>query len=105
MRNDEKLNVMEAGDVLDIRDRARNVPTTRITPLTARGPYQMPRPDASAASSPGAAPTMHYALLLGLTWLLGPAALLLTPGGRRHHGWLTLSIASALAGLVIALVP
>jgi hypothetical protein len=105
MRNDEKLNVMEAGDVLDIRDRTRKATSTPITPLTARGPYQMPRRDASAASAPGTAPTMHYALLLGLTWLLGPAALLLTPDGRRHHGWLTLGIASALAGALITLVP
>jgi hypothetical protein len=43
--------------------------------------------------------------LLALTWLLGPAALLLTPAGRRRRGWVASGLAAAAAALVILIVP
>lgn len=105
MRNDEKLNVIEAGDVLDIRDPSRKQVATPITPTPACGPYRMPHRHAAVSAAPAPAPTMHYALLVALTWLLGPFALPLTPAGRGHRRWLALGVASGAAGLVVAIVP
>lgn len=105
MRNNEKLDVLEAGDALDINAHARTAATTPVTPLTARAPYGLTRRTAPQAAPAAPAPRMHYALLLGLTWLCGPAALLLTPAGRRHRLWLGLGLAATVAGLVMLVVP
>lgn len=101
MRNEEKLHVVGAGDVLDIGCLARKSAATPITPLNARAPYDTP--DRLRAVAP--APSMHYALLLALTWLCGPAALLLTPAGRRHRGWAALGVVATAAAAVIVAVP
>lgn len=105
MRNEEKLHVVGAGDVLDLRDLDAKRATAPVTPLTARAPYRSERRVAAPAPpSPAPAP-MHYALLATLTWLCGPAALLLTREGRRHRGWLALGLAATAAGLALVAVP
>ena len=43
----------------------------------------------------------YFVTLLGLTYLLGPLALLLTPQGRRNRIWLAAALGSGLAGLVM----
>jgi hypothetical protein len=48
---------------------------------------------------------MHYALLIALTWLCGPLALLLTPAGRRRRGLAALGVIAAVATVVTLLVP
>ncbi|MBK8164929.1 MAG: hypothetical protein IPK64_03075 [bacterium] len=105
MRNEEKLHVVTAGDVLEFGGRDAKPATAPVTPLTARPPYTTTR-RAAVASQPMPAPSrMHYALLLALTWACGPAALLLTVEGRRHRGWLALGILATLALVLLALVP
>lgn len=101
MRNEEKLHVVGAGDVLDTTGHSWKSPAAPITPLTARAPYATPERTRAAAP----ASSMHYAVLLPLTWLCGPAALLLTPAGRRHRGWAALGVAAAAAAAVIVAVP
>jgi hypothetical protein len=105
MRNEEKLHVVTAGDVLDFGDRDAKPATAPFTPLTARPPYVTTRRATVAATPASAADRMHYALLLALTWACGPAALLLTAEGRRHRGWLALGIAATLSAALLVLVP
>jgi hypothetical protein len=112
MSHEEKIHVIGAGDVLDVRDHPRKATTAPTTPLTARAPHATPvrtvayAPPVERSTSPAErAPSMHYALLIALTWLLGPAALLLTPAGRRGRGWVALGLVAAASALVILLVP
>lgn len=105
MRNDEKLNVIGPGDVLDIRDLSRKPAATPLTPMPAGGRGRLSDRRGAAPAAPAPAPTMHYALLIALTWLLGPFAVALTPAGRRHRGWLALGLASGTAGLAVTVVP
>lgn len=112
MRNDEKLNVVVAGDALDIGRPARKAPATPVTPLNARAPYRSapataawtPPPPGGTAPAPAPA-TMRYALLLPLTWLCGPAALVLTPAGRRDRAWLALGLAAVAAAAALVVLP
>ena len=105
MSNEDRIHVIEAGDLLETRDRVGKAATTPITPLTARAPYATP--SRTVAYTPPAEPgsSMHFALLIALTWLLGPAALLLTPAGRRRRGWVALGLVAAAAALVLLVVP
>ncbi len=105
MRNDEKLKVVVAGDVLDLGGNNAKPAATPVTPLTARPPYTTSRRAGTIATPAAGAGRMHYALLLALTWLCGPAALLLTPAGRRHRGWLALGLAATVAGAFLVQVP
>jgi hypothetical protein len=105
MRNDEKLNVIGPGDVLDIRDLSRKPVATPLTPKPAGGPLRMSGRRAAAPAAPSPAPTMHYALLAALTWVLGPFAVALTPAGRRRRGWLALGLVSGTAGVAVVVVP
>lgn len=112
MRNDEKLDVMVSGDALDIGRPARKAPATPVTPLTARAPYRRApataawTPSSSAGTAPAPTPaTMRYALLLPLTWLCGPAALLLTPAGRRDRAWLALGLVAVAAAALLIVLP
>jgi len=43
----------------------------------------------------------YLAALLGLTYLLGPLALLLTPQGRRNKIWVAAALGSGLAGVIL----
>ena len=105
MRNEEKLRVVESGDVLEINRTNRKSATTPITPLNARPPYDTPYRASGYTTPAPPASTMHYALLMTLTWLSGPAALLLTRSGRRQQGWVVLSVSSTVAGLIVLMVP
>lgn len=100
MRNEEKLHVVGAGDVLDTSRLSWKPAAAPVTPLNVRAPYAPPERTRSVLPSP----PMHYALLLALTWLCGPAALLLTPAGRRHRGWATVAVASTIAVATILVV-
>lgn len=105
MRNDEKLKVVVAGDVLELGGNDAKPAGTPVTPLTARPPYTTSRRACATGTPATDAGRMHYALLLALTWLCGPAALLLTPAGRRHRGWLALGLSATAAGAFLLVVP
>jgi hypothetical protein len=105
MSNDEQIRVMETGDVLEIRGHSRKATTTPVTPLTGRASYGTMGRSAASAPSAERSPSMHYALLIALTWLCGPLALWLTPAGRRRRGLATLGITAAAAALLILIVP
>lgn len=105
MSNNEQIRVMETGDVLEIRDHSRKATTTPVVPLTARASYGTTGRTAAYASPVERSGSMHYALLIALTWLCGPLALLLTPAGRRRRGLATLGITAAAAALLLLLVP
>lgn len=105
MNNDEQIRVMETGDVLEIRDHSRKAATTPVTPPIVRATCGTTARSAAYAPPADRSRSMHYALLIALTWLCGPLALLLTPAGRRRRGLSTLGALAAVAALVILLVP
>jgi len=91
MSNDRKTWLIEAGDVLDVMPPNKKQPVTAVVPVR---PAELSRPAPQAAVSEpvkrrAKAPTparsnMQFALLMALTYVLGPLAILLTPRGRRH---------------------
>lgn len=105
MSNNEQIRVMETGDVLEIRNHSRKGASTPVTPLTARPSQGATARSAESAALGARSRSMHYALLIALTWLCGPLAVLLTPAGRRRHGLAALGVMAAVAALVILVVP
>ncbi len=109
MSNEDKIHVIGAGDVLEIRNHPRKAATAPVTPMATHTAYEAPsRPSTYTQphhQSVERAPAMHYAMLIALTWMLGPVALTLTPAGRRQRGWVALGFAATAAGLSILAMP
>lgn len=112
MRTEEKIWLIEAGDVLEVMNPA---PETSVTKKKAAPSKPKParlhtaaapsRDEARIVPPPPPRNTMHFALLVPLTYLLGPLSLLLTRTGRRDRMWVGTSLASAAATAVLLAVP
>ncbi len=108
MSHEDKIWLIEAGDVLETPRPQQELPATPR-------PAPHPRPRTAAVVEPReprrvvreqARPqTLHIAPLLVLTWLLGPLAVLLTPEGRRERTWAGLGVVAAVAAAILTLVP
>lgn len=70
-------------------------------PVARKGQRPAPRPEPKPVRRARPLPRMHFALLLALTYLLGPAALLLTDRGRGNRTWLFVGLVSMLAGAAL----
>lgn len=95
--------------VIGITDDLVTKKPTAEPPAATRPPFRSParatvsRPTVRVQPKPPvkaqAHRRMHFALVLALTYLLGPFALLLTSGGRQARGWLVAGLGSGLAGI------
>ena len=114
--NDEKLWLIEAGDVLEVMTPDKKQPNS-VQVENVPPPAPRPRPQVAAAApriqpqtavagttetarrrkkpTPVAKSKLHFAPLVALTYLLGPLAIMLTPAGRRSKFMV------ALAGLAV----
>lgn len=109
MSNDRKTWLIEAGDVLDVMSPDKKQPATAAVPVR---PVDPPRPAPQTAVGEPAkrrakspAPpqsNMQFALLMALTYLLGPLAILLTPRGRKHK--ILVTVAALSTALTVILI-
>jgi len=110
MSENRKTWLIEAGDVLDVMAPVRKEPAT----ATINRPYSPePRPATQtplvetvkrrAKAVPPRKSSLHIALLIALTYVLGPLAILLTPRGRRQTPTMVLAGMSVMATLVLVL--
>lgn len=110
MTDSKKTWVIGIADDLEVKNPEREYPETpryhkplESRPAAPAASAQSARPVAKAVPRPAAEPPrsrrMQYALLVLLTYLLGPFALLLTTAGRRDRVAVVAGIVAA-AGLV-----
>ncbi len=108
MSHEDKIWLIEAGDVLETPRPQQELPATprpapRPRPRTAA--VVEPREPRRVVREQARPQTLHIAPLLVLTWLLGPLAVLLTPEGRRERTWAGLGVVAAVAAAILTLVP
>lgn len=110
MYEDEKIYVIDLGDELETPSPAKE--PRAVARAVVKTPQHNPRLASELASTVKAVRAasatkklgpVQIALLVGLAYLLGPFALLLTPKGRENSGWLTAGIASGIAGVALLL--
>ncbi|MBU8871553.1 MAG: hypothetical protein KOO60_11875 [Gemmatimonadales bacterium] len=90
----DDLEIMESNEEPITPTRIKVKPLVR--PLMKR---QVTRAQPRPVVKPVPRRPMHYALLVMLTYLLGPFALLLTGRGRQNRTWLFTGCSSGLVGL------
>jgi len=99
MYNDEKIWSIELGEDLEIEEtkEKRSEPLAPPPPVQGTSRIVLRKKPVPAPLARKKAPfRLHFALLMPLTWLLGPFAILLTPEGRQRKDW-------ALLGLIVGL--
>ena len=105
MSDSNKTWVIGITDDLELRRSGEEPPTpTRpmIRPVSRPLPTRaIARPQPRPVVNARPARQLHYALLVALTYLLGPFALVLTERGRRGRAWLIAGTVAGLAGIAL----
>ncbi len=110
MSENRKTWMIEAGDVLEVMTPNRKQPAT-VQVHKQQPSAPRPTPPAPATESAKrrlktaapAKPRMHFAMLVALTYLLGPLAIMLTPRGRQQKIMVGLAGVSVAATVILVL--